>query len=146
MYATLSEANLYFEGRMYSESWTIADNTTRTKALIHASRLLDTLSYKGEKTDEDQEHEFPRDDATDIPTNIKYACYEITLALLNNKDPDVLFENLSVVSEGFMSARSTYDRSLAPVHIVNGIPSASAWNYILPYLKSGGQIKIHRVS
>lgn len=144
MYSTLSEANEYFEGRMFSDSWIISDNARRTQALTHAARLIDRLVFTGDKTDEDQEHQFPRDDETEVPQNIKFASYEIALALLDSKNPEDM--DLNVTSEGILSSRASYDRSFAAPNVVHGIPSGVAWSYILPYLKEQGKISMNRVS
>lgn len=148
MYLELAEAAEYFEGRMYSGSWTDASLSDRTTALIHASRILDTLAYRGTKVSAEQEHQFPRIineiTQTEIPNDLKNACCEIALALLNGIDPEKEAESLSVTSSSFSSVRSTYDRGFAQMHVTAGIPSRVAWSYITPYLRDLRRVKIVR--
>ena len=48
-YISLEEADLYFSTRLNSSEWESADTTNREKALIMATRILDTLSFSGRK-------------------------------------------------------------------------------------------------
>jgi hypothetical protein len=48
-YGTLSEANAYFDNRLHSESWSDSAPADRPKALTEATRLIDSLNYKGVK-------------------------------------------------------------------------------------------------
>ena len=93
-----------------------------------------------------QELEFPRGTDTVVPDSIKFACWEITHALLDGVDPDLELENLGVVSQGLASVRTTYNRNHTQIeHIKNGIPSAAAWRYLRPFLRDGDAIKFSRV-
>ena len=61
----------------------------------------------------------------------RIACYEIAHSLLDGKDPELELENLGIVSQGFGSVRTTYNRSQIPIeHIINGIPSVQAWRHL----------------
>lgn len=42
-YATVAEADAYHDARLHSEAWTAADAGTKTRALIMATRLIDSL-------------------------------------------------------------------------------------------------------
>lgn len=82
-----------------------------------------------------------------VPQDIRIACYEIAHSLLSGKDPERELENLGVSSHGFEGVRTAYDRSMLPVdHIVNGVPSATAWRLIQPYLRDDNAIHMSRVS
>ncbi len=48
-YGTLSDANTYFDNRLHSESWSNSDPADRPKALTEATRLIDSLNYRGVK-------------------------------------------------------------------------------------------------
>jgi len=166
-YGTLCEANEYFENRLHEEAWFGSDAVERPKALLRATQCIDALNYKGNKhpvwelleedsdaTDEaireaetEQVLEFPRGADTTVPTAVQLACYECAHALLDGVDPDAELEQLSVVSQGVASVRTTYNRSQQPIeHLLHGIPSATAWRYIKPFLRDGDQIKLSRVS
>lgn len=48
-YGTLSEANAYFDARLHSESWSDSAPSDRPKALLEATRIIDSLNYRGLK-------------------------------------------------------------------------------------------------
>lgn len=170
-YSTRAEADTYFEERLHSTLWAASSVGDRNTALIQASRIIDDLDYKGMKntayvvwlpfkditlTDanklavndagETQTLEFPRGADTDIPDDIKEACNEIAFALLDGRDPDQDLEGLTEISQGFSSVRNTYTRAYLPEHLVNGIPSATAWRRLKRYVKDKGGTRISRVS
>lgn len=164
-YGTLDEAATYFANRLHERAWTGATPTDRPKALWAATRIIDTLSYKGEKAavyavvlaDEDateeekreasltQPLEFPRGSDTEVPEAIRIATYEIAHSLLDGKDPEAELERLGISSQGFESVRTTYARNQQPIdHIINGVPNALAWRLIRPFLRDGEQLKLVR--
>lgn len=163
-YGELSEANAYFAGRLHESAWTQADPADRPRALLMATRIIDTLNYKGNKAtvqtyldnggeDEDeiraadlaQPLEFPRGTDTEVPQTIRVACYEIAHSLLDGKDPEFELENLAITSQGFQSLRTTYSRGQVPIeHLINGIPNAMAWRYIRPFLRDDQLIRLNR--
>ncbi len=145
-YATVAEGETYFTERLNSDAWDDATEANKAKSLITATRLIDRLNFKGAKTDSEQTLQFPRDDDSSVPNDIKYACLEVALALLDGVDPEIEFENLSMVSQNYANVRSTYDRSIPNEHIVAGIPSVSAWRYLKPYLRDASSIDLSRVS
>jgi len=175
MYSTVADANTYFDGRLYSTVWSAASTPDKTKAMEQATRIIDRLNFAGEKhaahlvrfsltgrndfeisltlaqqalvldAGLTQATEFPRGDDTTVPEDIFLACYEIAIALLDGVNPDEEFNDLGVVSEGYSSVRTTYDRTTVPEHTNAGIPSATAWRYLKPYLRSGHGVKLSRV-
>lgn len=166
-YVTLKEAADYFETRLHETAWSQASPADREKALIQATRIIDRLNFKGLKrsvyqavknnpnlsqeeinaASKEQERQFPRDNDTEIPEEIKIACCEIAYALLDEIDPDIELENLAVISHGYSSVRTTYSRSHnPPEHLNAGVPSATAWRYLRPFLREPGGIIISRAS
>jgi hypothetical protein len=166
-YGTLSEAQDYFDARLHEYAWSEADPADRPKALRAATIILDTLNYKGQKnavyalleadpdaTDEEirtaessQALEFPRGDDDEVPEAIRIACYEIAHAMLDGKDPELELENLGISSQGISSLRTTYNRNQVPIeHIINGVPSSSAWRLILPFLRDDDAVRLLRVT
>jgi len=169
-YGTLVEANEYFDNRLHEEAWSNALASDRPKALMKASKLIDALNFKGYKaavvailfdedwneldiTDEElreaeasQELEFPRGDDVEVPDAIKITCWEIAHSLLDGVDPDLEVENLGVVSQGYASVRTTYARNQLQIeHLMHGIPSATAWRYLKPFLRDADAVKLNRV-
>lgn len=166
-YGTTTEANEYFDMRLHEDAWTASSAEDRTKGLWAATLIIDALNFKGNKnavylllqsnpsasaedireSEASQVLEFPRGADTEVPDAIRMACYEIAHALLDGKDPELELENLGIVSQGFSSVRTTYNRSQVPIeHIINGIPSAQAWRLIHPFLRDDEAIKLSRVS
>ena len=145
-YLTIIEAQEYFDTRLNIEAWDNASATDRTKSLSMSTRIIDGLNYLGSKTDSSQENQFPRGGETDIPTPIKNACAEIALALLDGVEPDLELENLGIVHQGISSAKTTYDRSFVAEHSANGVPSATAWAYLKPYMVDIKSLTLNRVN
>jgi hypothetical protein len=166
-YGTLAEANEYFDNRLHQNAWYDAAVADRPKALIAATRIIDALAFKGYKstvytllaanslaTDEeiraaeaDQALEFPRGSDSEVPEAIRIACYELAHSLLDGKDPEAELENLGIVSSGYSSVRTTYNRNQVPIeHIINGVPNALAWRLIRPFLRDEDALRLARVS
>ena len=89
--------------------------------------------------------EFPRGTDTVFPTDIKIASYEIAFALIDGVDPERELEDLGVISQGYSSVRTTYDRSFSPEHTLAGVPSSVAWRYLKPFLRDDSAVRINRV-
>lgn len=49
IYGSITEANAYFATRLHCEAWEDASVSDRTKALNEATRVIDSLNYKGVK-------------------------------------------------------------------------------------------------
>jgi hypothetical protein len=92
-YVTLTEANTYFDGRMYSEAWTsLTDDIKRNQALVMATKRINTEKFYGTRESNTQALPFPRLslgyldgiflDST-IPTILKEAQYELALHILS---------------------------------------------------------------
>lgn len=146
-YGNILRATEYFTNRLFTDSWVDSDNPTQRKALIHASQAIDRLNYKGTKTDDDQVLSFPRDDDTEVPTDIEFATYELALRLLDGIDPLMEEQGLVVSSSRYASVSTTFDRSKhSQEHVLAGIPSIVAWNYLRPYLRDPRQISLSRIS
>ena len=145
-YETVTEAQSYFDNRLDVDAWTDATSSDKSTSLIQATKMIDKLNFKGEMAVSTQALQFPRDDDTVVPQDIKDACSEIALALLDGVDPELEFENLRMVSQGYANVRSTYDKDSPPQHFVAGIPSVTAWRYLKPYLRDVHAVDLSRVS
>lgn len=166
-YVSLSVAQSYFDTRLHEIAWTDASPGDREKSLLAASRIIDRLNFKGQKktvydvytannqatqlelnaASQEQALQFPRDTDTEIPEEIKIACLEIAYALLDGIDPDLELENLAIVSHGYASVRTTFARTQNPQeHLNAGVPSATAWRYLKPFLREPGGIILSRVN
>ena len=168
-YGTVADADNYFSYRLHEYVWTNSSSIYKRNALIMATRLIDALNYKGWKasvnnlpddaSDADVEAaylaqplEFPRGSEqgqsdTQVPDDIIRACYEIAYSLLSGKDPEAELESLMVNSQAYAAVRTSYDRGQLPLEsVINLIPSAIAYNLLLPFLRDAATIGISRVS
>ena len=151
-YGSLEEAEIYFATRLFVSIWTSSSDSDKQKALWMAAACINHLTYRGSKISETQANEFPRyygDEVVGdevVPNEIKIATYECALALLDGVDPDLEYENLGLISQGYSAVRSTFDRNGVPEHLAAGIPSATAWRFLRPLLADGRSVTLRRVS
>ena len=94
-FVTLDEANNYFATVPESSTWDDKTVDQKKRALISATRWIDSFVYFGDRCDQNQALKFPRNNyqvddvelsCTTIPNNIKYAQYELARALANDTD------------------------------------------------------------
>jgi len=94
-YVTLAEANTYFETVPSSTHWDNKTDDKKNRALISATRWIDTLNFYGDRCDQSQALSWPRNNyhvdrvelaCSTIPNDIKYATYELANALANDTD------------------------------------------------------------
>lgn len=140
-YCTIDEAQEYFDGELETYDWDVSNDTQRNKALIKATRMIDNLNFAGAKTVSTQELEFPRDDDTEVPTAIKYACAACAIMLLGGFDIEKERNRINISSESFQGMSTKYNNIL-PEHIEAGIPSSFAWDLLRPYIVNPRSIVI----
>jgi hypothetical protein len=94
-YVTLAEANAYFETVPDSTSWDNKTDDQKNRALISATRWIDSLNFYGDRCDAGQALKWPRNnyevdliplDCALIPQDIKYGTFELARALANDTD------------------------------------------------------------
>ena len=94
-FVTLDEANNYFATVPNSSTWDDKTVDQKKRALISATRWIDSFVFFGDRCDQNQALKFPRNNyqvddvelsCTTIPNNIKYAQYELARALANDTD------------------------------------------------------------
>lgn len=134
MYADLTFATTYLEDHFFANAWVTADNATRSRALRHATRIIDNASYK--YTPADTDHAFPLLGQSTVPVPVQEACVEIALALLDGINPEEVLENLSIIKHqiGPISVVKDPKLSAIPFYIYHGIPSYRAGQRLAPYL------------
>src|SRR5689334_8503127 len=136
-YITLYDADTYFLTRFPSDEWDNASDENKTKALAHATRLIDTLNFIGDKNDINQENEFPRGEDTVVPESIKNATCEIAIALISGRDIEYEQENMPLTSMSLDNNRLGSATSAVDLPKVHGIPSRLAWDFLRPFLRDG---------
>jgi hypothetical protein len=124
----------------------IQDQTDIIDATLHPEDALDSVEHIATLADINVVGDTEDLVKPPVPDDILTACYEIAFSLLDGVDPEQETENLAVVSEGYSSVRSTYNRYLAQQHLAAGVPSMTAWRYLLPYLRDNRSFKLSRVS
>ena len=94
-YVTLAEANSYFETVPNSSTWDDKTDDAKNRAIISATRWIDSLNFYGDRCDTSQALSWPRNNyhvdrveltCSAIPADIKYATYELATALANDTD------------------------------------------------------------
>ncbi len=146
IYGTLEKADVYFGSLLHGQRWLYSDVTRKRQALNEATQRIDCLSFIGVMASASQPLQFPRGTDTLVPVAIERACYEVALAILSGVDPDTERDNLSVTVQAYGGLRTEYDRTGVPAHYAAGIPSATAWQYLLPFLEPQLGIHNNRVS
>ena len=145
-YLTIAEASEYFSKRLNTDPWDDATTANRTKALEQATTIIDRLNFLGDRAEDNQVTEFPRGDDTEVPADIKKATAEIALALLDGVDPELEFENLNMTAHKYGPAQSNYQRDTLPIHTLAGVPSITAWRFLVPFLRDQQCIALDRCS
>lgn len=130
-YLLLSEAEDYFATRIGSDSWDLAEDAYKQKALNHAERNLERLAYKGLAVNEGDI--FPRDGQTEVPSRVKQAVCEEALALMSSVKNETEMTNLHVSSSSVAGFSVTVNELLERPWIGLGLTSPIAWNLISPY-------------
>ena len=94
-YVTLAEADAYFETVPSSTTWDDKTDDQKNRAIISATRWIDSLNFYGDRCSNNQALSWPRNNyhvdrveltCSAIPTDIKYASYELARALANDTD------------------------------------------------------------
>jgi hypothetical protein len=144
-YADISFADDHFSERYGADEWDQTSESNKQKLLSTSTMIIDQLNFAGCKADDDQENEFPRGTDTEVPVQIKKACCEIALALLNGGEPDYDYDKLFDTSASLDIGRLS--TSPKDIHImkIHGIPSILAWGFLRPFLRDGSVITFSRV-
>ena len=174
-YGSINGADTYFGERLYTSTWDNANATDRVKALKQATKVIDSLNYKGVKAtvqavlydadgntltgtlapteaeiiaaDQSQELEFPRGKDSSVPEEIEWACYETAFALLDGFDPNTAADELRVLKQSYASVGTTYAEDDDSMEfLLFGIPNGTVWRWLKPRLVDCQSIRIRRVS
>lgn len=150
-YASVAEADAYFfSGYFGAEAWEDAGSDEKEAALETATRRIDRLTLRGTKAESDQELEFPRSYSvwvegepstttdSDILPNVKRACFEEALAVLQGKtiSKRTLLQKQGVTSYRVGSAAETYAGSGA----AQTLASPEAHDYLKNYIAGPGAL------
>jgi hypothetical protein len=159
-YVTLADANSYFETVPDSATWTNKTDDQKNRALISATRWIDSLNYLGDRCDEDQALKWPRNnydvdgvelECSLIPNQIKYAAYELARALAN--DTGAITDSTGTtglydeVKLGDLQVK--YSKTSQAVGTINNVFDVYPWlqTYLGPYCLGGSgsfQLRVYR--
>ena len=106
-YVTVAEADAYNAIRPSAQTWAALSDSEKEQRLVAASDYLDSqYIFTGKKTDQNQPREFPRNGATEIPTAIKKAVFELALqdSLTSNPSAEVKREKVDVLEVEYFQA------------------------------------------
>ena len=136
-YVNTTEADAYFVDRVHNEDWDGIGVNIQEEALVTATGLLDLLHWQGTAVSSTQALAFPRmghyysrsrnrnimfdSDATEVPTLVKTATYELALHLIQN----------STVLE---SRAEVEDLSIGTIKLEDIRPVSTIPNRILRYI------------
>jgi hypothetical protein len=146
-YGSIQEADRYFGVLLHGELWDVTTPIRKYKALVTATKKIDTLRFAGVKTDNLQTLQFPRYGQTEVPLAIRQATYEEALSLLKGVDAETEYDNLFLRTRAFGTLRVDYDLNRpAPEHKKAGITSLRAWQLLIPYMIPALDLKLRRES
>jgi len=159
-YVTLAEADAYFETVPSSTQWDNKQDDKKNRALISATRWIDTLNFYGDRCDTDQALSWPRNNyhvdrvelaCSAIPNDIKYAAFELANALANDTDAITGTTGDTGVYEEVElgDLRVKYNTSSQGVGTVNNVFDVYPWlqSYLGAYCLGGSgsyQVRVMR--
>lgn len=149
-YVDVAEANEYFAERLESDAWTAAASVSgkQLASLKQATRMINQLNFVGRKAEDIQENEFPRDDETTIPREVKMATCEIAIALLRKVSLQTTSQTVGLTSKSVGDASQSFADSTAGMSIFSiagNTNSMEAYRLLRPWLYPSTQVDLIRV-
>lgn len=145
-YAEVADADIYLAASSNAAAWRDAEDDTKARALISATRILDRMAWVGDKTDGiDQVNAWPRtstgitdldDDVT--PQAIADACCELASSIVdgtdwtNQQSTENQTQSLKAGSVEIVYFRGAEGTALP-------LPQA-AWQLVAPYMGGGSSM------
>lgn len=138
-YGTVAGADTYFEHDLFADVWKNSQEDKKLSALVTATRAIDKLSYKGYRTESDQELQFPRNGDVTVPIDIEIATYLLANELLksapiDNRVNGAMLQSTMLGSVVQGSFKNEAREGNPPAHMIAGIVSYSAWQLLYRYL------------
>lgn len=118
-YNTVAEADSYFSSRYGYDKWAGLSDIQKEAALVSGSQIMDQFcTWNGEKTDEDQEGQFPRDGQTEVPEEVKTSELEVSyLIVFNGSASTTIDDSLTSLAAG--SVKLSFNASVGGNPLVN---------------------------
>jgi len=148
-YVDHASASSYFALRLNSCAWNNATLDQQEASLLEATEIIDRLPLTGYKAVKDQKLRFPRAGQGEIPTvpqDVKDACCDIALGLLDGIDMEAEFMQLSHSRDRYANITEQRDTVMVEDHIVAGIPLTRAYRRLAKYIRSYQSVTLGRTS
>jgi len=146
LFVGVAEGKVILANELNTTPWDDATENNQFTVLAESTGRINQLNYLGVKTVDTQALEFPRDDETTTPKDIKLATLLLSIELLDGVIDELENAGQSLVSSTYGNIKSVHDRDVPPEHISHGILSFRAWRLLLPYLRDSLVIEQERVS
>lgn len=130
-YCSIDFANQFFVNRLNTLVWDEATTDDKARALNMATQAIDKLNFMEE--------------IEEIPDPLKQACCLCAIKFLDGWDLDEVRDEERTAFNAYGSVKQSYKDVTLP-YLASGIPSAEAWDLILPYLVRGSSVKFDRVN
>ena len=140
-YLTVADADDILDLRLGTSAWSSASTDDKGRALIMATRDIDSNRFQGERISSTQVLEFPRtyqrEAATEIPRDIQFACAEQALWCLQNSATGGRSERQQLRAEGVTSYTvGSLSETLSDGISVGGGLSPDSARYLAGYLRN----------
>ena len=113
-YANVADGDAYFDGHLYASAWTAASTGNKEKALVFATRLIDSqFQFNGWKAKDEQALQWPRENCPD-PDKGQSAVILLRLRGANFVDVDVVPKGVSDAACELARELLILDRTTAP--------------------------------
>jgi hypothetical protein len=113
-YATAAEGDAYFDGHLYASAWTAATTGNKEKALVFATRLIDSqFQFNGWRAHDEQALQWPRERCPDPDQGLAIAIV-LRLRAANFVDSDVVPKAVSNATCEMARELLIVDRTTAP--------------------------------
>lgn len=143
-YASVAQADEYLNASIYATDWQDeTDDDVKGRALVSATRWIDSIAWKGEKADPDQLNEWPRTGIDDVepyvaPNAIVNATIELANLLYTTPDLQATLSDVSAKRLKAGSVEIEYFRGTT-VQTITPFPT-QIMNMIRQYLASQGSL------
>jgi len=137
-YASAADGDAYHDGHLYAAAWTGATNDDKEKALVFATRLIDSqFQFNGWRAHDEQALQWPRERCQDPDKGLP-----ITVLLLASGS----YVDSSVVPKGVVDATCEMARELLVADRTTAAPGEGVHSNYTAHMVSGGISDISNIT
>lgn len=151
-YNTVEEANAYVSSHYLLTdtervTWDALDDDSKHILLNKSKETIDNLPLRGRKSCVTQEDAFPRDCATEVPLQVKYAEVELALSYTDGDSKEIQDQYRKMVDYGISSysignfSESILSYNKNSMSMLYGLVSSEAERLLQPWLGGGFAIE-----